>query len=338
MSPYTIYEVVNMVIAAGGIPVFADIDASTCNIDYKAVARLIDEETGAVMVTHLHGLACNVSAFLTLCKKSNIPLIEDCAQAFGAVVDGRRAGTIGDAGVYSFSMRKNVNCLYGGALVSSDDGLQHSCREFLTTLPMERWHRLGKRAFASLFGDIANSRLLFSKITFPYLRWKINRGGETALRAVAFEHRPVRRDVLPRHYLRRITPLQARVVTRQLTDVDRQTDIRIGYAREYHSMLTDLPQITLSPLREDRSHTYLDFPIQVSDRYAFQRELMAKGCDARLQSYTNLANASCYAEFNRACPAAEQVAGRTIRLPMYTMLGLNEVRRIGSIIKSLMPL
>src|SRR5919197_501971 len=58
VSPYTIADVINMVICAGGVPVFADIDRSTTNVTADEIERLIDDRTGAVMVTHLHGMAC----------------------------------------------------------------------------------------------------------------------------------------------------------------------------------------------------------------------------------------------------------------------------------------
>src|SRR5262249_49398278 len=60
LSPYTIHDVINMVICAGAEPVFADIDRATCNIATTAVGQLIDDDTAAVMVTHLHGLACDI--------------------------------------------------------------------------------------------------------------------------------------------------------------------------------------------------------------------------------------------------------------------------------------
>ena len=62
MSPYTIHDVVNMVLCAGGNPIFADIEKSTCNISANAIEELIDDNTGAVMITHLHGLACDIEA------------------------------------------------------------------------------------------------------------------------------------------------------------------------------------------------------------------------------------------------------------------------------------
>lgn len=334
LSPYTIYDVVNVVLAAGGTPVFADIDETTCNIDLRSVSTLADESTGAIIVTHLHGLSCDMSDFATFCRDRKIPLIEDCAQAFGGVHEGRRLGTIGDAGVYSFSMKKHINSLYGGCLVVNSAEMARECGNFLATLPDERSGKLMGRALLSLWTDLAHSQPVFRAITFPLLRWRVNRGGERATRAVAYEHSPVRRDELPKRYLHQMTPRQASIVSSQLAHVDRQTATRIDYAREYHAMLSDLTEIRLPPLREDGSHIYLSFAVQVEGRLEFQREMMANNCDVRLQSFINLASSSCYAEFNRHCPNAERVAGRTLLLPVHPGLSISEIRRVGAVIRS----
>src|SRR5271166_5279342 len=77
LSPYTIADVVNMVICAGGVPVFADIERETCNIDPDAVARLINKNTGAVLVTHFYGLLADLDRLRAICDRYNVPLIED---------------------------------------------------------------------------------------------------------------------------------------------------------------------------------------------------------------------------------------------------------------------
>ena len=336
MSPYTIFDVVNMVIAAGGQPVFADVDAATWNIDYEAAAALVDDETGAILVTHLHGLACELSKFRSLCKDNDLRLVEDCAQAFGAIANGKRVGTDSDASIFSFSTKKHVNCLYGGVLVLRDATARLAVRRYLATLPKERWYKLGGRALLSLAGDVAASSMLFRNVTFPILKWRADKGGAMVSRAVAYEHNPIRRDRIPNNYLRQMTAQQATTIAKQLPNVDHQIATRIKHARTYDSMLADIDDLRLPPLREDGSHIYLYYPIQVPDARNFQRELMAHGCDVRLQSYTNLASASCFAEYAAPCPNAARVAETTVRLPMYSRLETAEVRRISSVIRALM--
>src|SRR5712692_2847005 len=93
MSPYTIADVVNMVVCAGGVPVFADVEPNTCNVDATEVERLIDADTGLVLVTHFYGLACDIERIACVCRDRAVALVEDSAQAFGARVRERRVGT-----------------------------------------------------------------------------------------------------------------------------------------------------------------------------------------------------------------------------------------------------
>ena len=137
LSPYTIYDVVNMVISAGGRPVFADVEVETCNIDPLEVERLIDDETGAVVVTHLHGLVCDVERVAAICRDRGVALIEDCAQCLGGRAHGRRAGTFGDVGVFSFSRAKNVNAFYGGMAITNDRSVHERMAETILRFPFE---------------------------------------------------------------------------------------------------------------------------------------------------------------------------------------------------------
>jgi dTDP-4-amino-4,6-dideoxygalactose transaminase len=121
-----------------------------------------------------------------------------------------------------------------------------------------------------------------------------------------------------------------------MPDVDRQIGMRIGYAREYHALLGDLAGIQLPTFREDGSHAYLSFAIQVSDRLQFQREMMASGCDVRLQSFINTASSPCYSDFGGNCPNAERTASRVVLLPIYTGAGMVEIRRIAAAIRAIM--
>ena len=112
LSPYTIIDVVNMVICAGATPVFCDIGEETCNIDPEEAEKLIDSNTAGIMVTHLHGLVAELPIFKNICKRHNILLIEDAAQAFGAKIKDRH-GTIGDIGIFSFGRYKHISSMYG---------------------------------------------------------------------------------------------------------------------------------------------------------------------------------------------------------------------------------
>lgn len=317
LSPYTIFDVVNMVVCAGGRPVFADIEPDTCNIDPAQVEALIDGETGAVLATHLHGLACDIKKIADICRSRGVPLIEDAAQCFGGRVDAQHVGTFGVAGVFSFSLNKNVNALSGGLVLTSNQALHDRIAADLVLFPFEDTTPLLKRATTCFLGDLLTVPPIFQMLTFWLLRYDSLRDGQLVNRLVRTENRAVLRSVLPERYQRRMTSMQARLVWRQLERVDDDMRVRVDIARAYYRGLCDLPEVGLPPLREDGSHIYLSFPIQVPDRRQFVQYMIRHRCDVRIQSYANTADLPCFAAFARDCPNARATAGRVALLPIY---------------------
>jgi len=109
-------------LAIGAEPIYMDVDIDSRNVSLSEVHRAIDVGAKAVVVTHLYGLAVpEIQDIAVLCKKRNVRLLEDCAQAHGARVAGRCVGTFGDAASFSFYPTKNLGALGdGGALVTNN--------------------------------------------------------------------------------------------------------------------------------------------------------------------------------------------------------------------------
>jgi perosamine synthetase len=327
LSPYTIHDVVNMVLCAGAQPVFADIDRATCNIDTRQIEQLIDDETGAVMVTHLHGLACDIEGAARVCRERGVPLVEDTSQSFGARVNGRMLGAFGAAGIYSFGMAKNVNCLFGGAVVTDDDALAAELRGELEGLPYMDPSVLLRRTAFCLSGDVLTWPPIFKAATYWAFRFGYLNGVEMLNKRVRGEDAPKIKMQIPESYLRRITPMQARLLIPQLAEADRMAEIRIDYARRYAAGLAGIPEILLPPLRDDGSHVYLNYAIQVADRHALLRYLMTNGRDLTVQHMGNNADYECYAAWRRDCPNARATASSVLLLPTYPDYGEEEVER-----------
>jgi dTDP-4-amino-4,6-dideoxygalactose transaminase len=107
----------------GAIPVFADVDPKTYNVTAEAIEQCLTERTKAIMVTHLFGNPCNMSDITELARARNIPVIEDCAQAFLARYDREFVGTIGTIGCFSLQQGKHITTGEGGLVVTNDDAL-----------------------------------------------------------------------------------------------------------------------------------------------------------------------------------------------------------------------
>jgi dTDP-4-amino-4,6-dideoxygalactose transaminase len=119
VPPYTFIATASSVIAAGAVPVFADVSADTLCLDPAAVEAAITPQTRAVIGVHIGGMPCDMDRLTALSQQHDLVLIEDCAQAHGAEYGGRRVGAIGDAGAFSFQSSKNIAAGEGGMVVTN---------------------------------------------------------------------------------------------------------------------------------------------------------------------------------------------------------------------------
>lgn len=121
VPPITDMGTVIGVLYQQGVPVFADLDPHTYNLDPQSVAEKITNKTKAVIAVHLTGNPCAMDELKALCDEHDLILIEDCAQAWGALYRSTPVGTIGHIGCWSLNDFKHIGCGDGGIVASSDE-------------------------------------------------------------------------------------------------------------------------------------------------------------------------------------------------------------------------
>ncbi len=128
IPPYTFFSTASAVIEANAVPVFADIDLNTFNLDPKAVAAAITPRTKAIIPVHFAGQPADMKAIMALARKHKLVVIEDAAHAHGASYQDRPAGSLGHMASFSFQSSKNLTSGEGGILTTNDDELAAACR------------------------------------------------------------------------------------------------------------------------------------------------------------------------------------------------------------------
>ena len=119
-TPFTFFATVGAIVRAGAIPVFADIDPVTYNIDPAKIAEKITPRTRAIIPVHLFGQAADMDPIVKIAKENNLFIIEDACQAIGAEYKGKRVGSFAEYGAFSFFPSKNLGCFGDGGAVSCD--------------------------------------------------------------------------------------------------------------------------------------------------------------------------------------------------------------------------
>lgn len=123
MPTLTYVATANAVASCGATPVFVDSDPDTWNVSPEAIEAAITHNTKAIIPVHLYGLSCDMTAIMDISTRYGIPVIEDAAEAHGAEWGGKRVGSIGKIGSFSFFGNKIITCGEGGMIVTDDDDL-----------------------------------------------------------------------------------------------------------------------------------------------------------------------------------------------------------------------
>ena len=120
-TPWTMAATATAILHWNGIPIFADIEPDSFNIDPNSVERLIGPRTRAILAVDIFGQSANMRALREIATSHNLKLLSDTAQAPGAIYYGKYAGTLADIGGFSLNYHKHIHCGEGGILVTNDD-------------------------------------------------------------------------------------------------------------------------------------------------------------------------------------------------------------------------
>lgn len=155
------------VLAVGATPVFLDIRAETMNLEPAGIAAQVTARTKAVIATHLYGQACDIVAIERVCRRLGLYLVEDCAEAHGACVNGKRVGSFGAAGCFSFYPTKNLGA-YGdaGAITTNDPILAERIQQMRQYGWCRKYH-VGERFGMNTRMDEIQAAVL--NVKFPHM-------------------------------------------------------------------------------------------------------------------------------------------------------------------------
>jgi perosamine synthetase len=130
VSPYTFIATYNVVFNQKALPVFADTNQETFNINPLKIEEKITERTRAILPVHIHGLPADMNRINAIARRHNLVVIEDACQAWLAEYDGKMCGTLGDLGCFSFQNSKHIPSGEGGAVTGNDDRIMDLCQAY----------------------------------------------------------------------------------------------------------------------------------------------------------------------------------------------------------------
>lgn len=167
-TAFSFFATAEAIAAVGAIPVFIDINESDYNIDVSKISEAITDKTKAILPVHIFGAPCDMDAIMSIAKKHGLRVIEDDAQAIGSMYKGRKAGSLGDVGCFSFYPTKNLGGAGDGGMVTTND------EELATIMRALREHGSGLNGAKALeyLGGAVEDTIVNEKVTDLYNPYK----------------------------------------------------------------------------------------------------------------------------------------------------------------------
>jgi dTDP-4-amino-4,6-dideoxygalactose transaminase len=164
-TSFTFVATAEAIVRSGATPVFVDIDPATFNISPVQIKKAVSKNTVGILPVHLFGLACQMDEIVKIARENNLFMVEDVAQAFGAEYQGKKLGTIGNCGAFSFFPSKNLGGYGDAGLVTTND------EELAKYIAILRTHGQTKQYDASFIGynsrlDTIQAAILLAKLKY----------------------------------------------------------------------------------------------------------------------------------------------------------------------------
>ena len=226
VPPLTMSATSMAVLQADAIPVFADVEENTLQIDPKSIEKLITTRTKAIITVALYGLSPDMDPIMALAKKHNLKVIEDNAQCFLATYKGKKVGTFGDVSSYSFQRSKHMTSGEGGMICTDDESIADEVRKFSV---------LG-------YGDVSAKKAKITKddIQNPNYNRHVTLG-----------------------YNYRMSDLCAAVALGQVEHLGSLVERRIDSAKLFIDAIGDCSWLKVQTTPVDRTHSYWALPVRI---------------------------------------------------------------------------
>ncbi len=306
-SAMSFFATAEAIAAVGAKPVFVDCRRDTYVIDETAIESKINEHTKAIIPVHLYGQCANMDTILNIAQKHHLYVIEDCAQAAGALYHGKKAGSFGDMGCVSFFPTKNLGCAGdGGMILTDNEELYSLCQAY-------RVH-----------GSGTNGLLAYSR----------KKGISVDTSALDFHGN------LPKYYNfvighnSRLDTLQAALLRVKLPHLDGWNARRREIAKRYQQEITN-PKVKQPICDSANTHIFYVYVLEVENRAAFREYLEKQGVTTGVYFPVPLHLQKVFEELGYQegdLPNAEYLADHGVAIPMFAELTEHE---IGKIIQSI---
>jgi dTDP-4-amino-4,6-dideoxygalactose transaminase len=336
LSSYNFHIIPECLIGLGLVPVFVDIESETYNINPKLIKEKITNRTKAIIATHMFGQPVDMEGILEIAKEYKIKVIEDCAHALGAEYSGKKVGSMGDVGIFSFGLGKNMPCFGGGMITTNDVHLFEKLKSYISHSKFPSQAAILMSILKHSLVYLATTTPVFTFFTFPAIRI-FNIFG---IDLKEFEKKESLASTSISNYgnlALKLTNIQAAVGLEQLKKVEYFNNRRIENSILFSKNLSSFNSIKFTKVIPNSKPIYLYYKIRIKNKVFFRKQLFAKGIDTSKKSEMSDCSAlSSFAKFKNECPISESINTDISEIPNNHFLSVEDINIISECVKKIL--
>lgn len=308
-TAFTFFATAEAIAQIGAVPVFAEIREDTLNLDPERIEEKITSRTKAILPVHIFGMPADMDAIHAIAKKHHLIVIEDACQAIGAGYKGKKAGTLGAVGCFSFYPTKNLGAFGdGGAMVTNEAWIAEACRAYKThgsgKVGSKTYGRIHHLEEKDLLEENAASQGFYD----PYKYYNYLIGDNS-----------------------RLDTIQAAVLCAKLDRLEQWNQRRQEIARQYREHLKGLPIKLVQKEESGYGSCHHQYAVLAEDKKALAEYLQENGIGtgAFYPIPLHLQKAFAYLNYSEGdLPITEKVCRQSVCLPVFPELEDREVAYI----------
>jgi len=341
LSPFTIFDVVNMVVSAGGVPVFCDSESPySPHVSFEYIKKNVDAETSAILITHYHTVNPYIKEIAAWCRENDIFLIEDCAISLGSFINGKHVGSFGDAGFFSFGLFKFVSAYFGGAIHFNDTSMYEQIREELSNWDEMSINDLAPYFFKGVKFSILTNKYVFKYFTFPIFKFGFLNNVGFIMNQAKNDPDPVLKKTFPDEAKKRPSPFQINEFIRQFNSVDKDRQVRLKNALTHYNNLKPNNGIVIQ--KPNEADSFLNYPIVIKKDSSIKRDelvkkIMENNFDVAVYYYRDCSKLKCFSRYYRRLPNIEYYVNNLVVLPVYPSISVEYIDLMDNAINDIIP-
>ncbi len=335
VQSFTCNAVINPILKLGGRPVYIDI-AEDLNIDVNKIEQAITSKTKVIIAQHTFGMPCDIDKIVSLCKKHNLILIEDCAHAMGAKINGQYCGTFGDISFFSFGRDKVISSVYGGILSINNADFLKKASDFQNKLnyPKNIW------TIRQLLHPV-----LVNLLVFPMYNIIIGKILMALFVNLGILSKAVTKDenqgILPNYFPQRLPNALAALALHQLEKLEKFNSHRKEIANYYKKELENDTRykIIFKEYDNKKEPIFMKYPLlsenskEIMEKMRMNKIYLNDGwSDSTIMPPMTSLEKMIYSK--GSCLLAESLSKKIVSLPTHINISIDDAEKIVYLLKS----